>query len=141
MSEQEMKKSVKFFRRNALLLEKACCRFGSGKNPLRKFLNLFLIAFAKIPGPYYWGRTIDTYSKRYKISESKYLTQLSWGGIESYMEKEAFLTQVLVEFEGNLYKAPSSYDTYLRRIYGDYMQLPPIDQHVNHGIEAVKYRD
>lgn len=141
LSDYEMKRDARYLSRNALLLEKACCQFGSGKTPLRKFVNLFLIAFAKIPGAYFWGRKIDTYCKRYKISESEYLAQLAWGGIEFYLEKEAFLEPVLVEFEGNFYKAPGSIDEYLRKHYGNYMELPPIEKRVNHGIKAVKYLD
>lgn len=33
---------------------------------------------------------------------------------------------VFVEFEGRQARAPSGWDTLLRRLYGDYMQLPPI---------------
>ena len=36
-----------------------------------------------------------------------------------------------VEFEGRLFKAIKEYDSYLRGIYGDYMQLPPIEQRGN----------
>lgn len=141
MREQEMKKSISFFRRNALLLEKACCRFGSGRTLPHKIANLPLIAFARIRGAYYWGAKIDAYSKQYKIDQCEYLAELAWGGIAAYMERDAFLKPALVEFEGNVYKAPGSYDAYLRRAYGDYMQLPPVDQRVSHGLEAVKTTD
>lgn len=139
LSDRELKKDARYLRRNALLLEKACCRFGSGKTPLRKFVNLFLIAFAKIPGAYFWGRRIDTYCKRYKISQSKFLAEIAWGGIGCFMETDAFLEPVLLEFEGNLYKAPASFDEYLRKNYGNYMELPPVEERVNHGIEAEKH--
>lgn len=34
-------------------------------------------------------------------------------------------------FEGELFKGLKDYDTYLKRFYGDYMQLPPEDQREN----------
>ena len=39
-----------------------------------------------------------------------------------------------VEFEGNLYRSIADYDFFLRKTYGDYMQLPPEEQrHPYHG--------
>lgn len=37
-----------------------------------------------------------------------------------------------VEFEGHLFKCIKKYDDFLRSVYGDYMQLPPIDQQIAH---------
>lgn len=138
MDEKKMKRTAKSLNLCGLFLEKACCEFGSGKTPLRKFANVFFIAFAKIAGAYFWGEKIDRYCKRYKISECEYLAPMAWGGIRFYMPKEEFLQPILVEFEGNSYKAPGSYDLYLKKHYGDYMQLPPVEQRINHGIHAVK---
>lgn len=41
-----------------------------------------------------------------------------------------------MKFETRTYKAMIGYDDYLRRTYGDYMQLPPEDQRVTHQFEA-----
>lgn len=38
----------------------------------------------------------------------------------------------LLPFEGHLLPVPGDYDGYLKRIYGDYMSLPPLDQIVPH---------
>ena len=41
-----------------------------------------------------------------------------------------------LEFEGRLFLAPVCYESILKDNYGDYMQLPPENQRVNHGIEC-----
>lgn len=43
-----------------------------------------------------------------------------------------------LEFEGHLFKACPSWDAYLTGLYGDYMQLPPEDQRVTHGMKVWK---
>ena len=44
--------------------------------------------------------------------------------------------RVEVEFEGKHYKTMPGYDEYLRHLYGDYMQLPPVDERVHHHFAA-----
>lgn len=47
-----------------------------------------------------------------------------------------FDNRIKLEFEGYKFFAPRDYDAYLTGMYGDYMKLPPIDQRINHKIEA-----
>ena len=42
--------------------------------------------------------------------------------------REVFGKRVKVQFENGEYWAPAGYDEYLRNLYGDYMQLPPVEQ-------------
>ena len=44
--------------------------------------------------------------------------------------------RVEVEFEGKHYKTMPGYDEYLRHLYGDYMQLPPVEERVHHHFAA-----
>lgn len=48
------------------------------------------------------------------------------------MKKEIFGKGVLIDFEGIKVNAPENYDEYLKKIYGDYMKLPPKEQRENH---------
>ena len=58
-------------------------------------------------------------------------------GSRERMPAEVFRGAVDVAFEGGQYPAPIGYDTYLRALYGDYMQLPPEDQRASlHNLKA-----
>ena len=43
-----------------------------------------------------------------------------------------FSSSVDVEFEGRKFHAPVGYDVWLRSIFKDYMQLPPVEKRVSH---------
>ena len=68
--------------------------------------------------------------QRYKFEESAYIGVTS---IVHYLpnekvKKEEYIKPILLEFEGKKYTAPSNYDTYLTQLYGNYMQLPPVEK-------------
>lgn len=49
-------------------------------------------------------------------------------GTREIVDLSVFDSAVPKEFEGREYMVPVGYDTWLRSIYGDYMQLPPEDK-------------
>ena len=53
--------------------------------------------------------------------------------------KDKFEPLVRVEFEGKEYLAPKEYDYLLTKMYGDYMQLPPVDQRVTHNPVRISF--
>ena len=58
-------------------------------------------------------------------------------GSRERMPAEVFRGAVNVTFEGLTVPAPVGYDTYLRGLYGDYMQLPPEEKRVSlHNLNA-----
>ena len=52
-------------------------------------------------------------------------------GIREFMPAEWFLEYTELPFEGKMYPVIARYDDYLRRLFGDYMQLPPEAQRVS----------
>ena len=52
------------------------------------------------------------------------------------MSRKKFMKPVKVPFEGRMMNAPSNYDHYLTGLYHDYMQLPPEEKRVMHGMDA-----
>lgn len=57
------------------------------------------------------------------------------------MPKNKYYPAVKVEFEGKFYNAPRDWEYILKRIYGDYMKLPPIEQRVTHNPVKIKFED
>ena len=53
-------------------------------------------------------------------------------GINEFMPREWFEEFTTLVFEGKAYPAISHYDEHLRAFYGNYMELPPVEQRVTH---------
>lgn len=61
--------------------------------------------------------------------------------MEPLWETAWFKEYVYLPFEDRSFRAMSEYDTYLRRGYGDYMQMPPEDKRVGSHGHYVYYKD
>ena len=55
----------------------------------------------------------------------------AWG-IKEVIPMEWYAEGTPVEFEGIQVMAPKEYDKWLTQVYGDYMQLPPVEKRVTH---------
>ena len=62
-------------------------------------------------------------------------------GPREMVDKSVFESDVYQEFEGRKYRVPVGYDTWLRSIYGDYMQLPPEEHRVSHHTIEAWWKD
>ena len=59
---------------------------------------------------------------------------------ETYEKKKIFPYEN-VEFEGRKFTGIKGYDYYLKKLYGDYMKLPPKEKRVNHSPYLIKFED
>ena len=50
----------------------------------------------------------------------------------TFMSKSVYEELAPVTFEGKSYLAVEQLDYYLTRIFGDYLQLPPVEKRVSH---------
>lgn len=79
-------------------------------------------------------KKLEALSKNYNNNITNYcgIAAIATYGVRKRNRKEVFESPVEVEFEGEHFYAPKGYDEYLRDIYGDYMQLPPIEKRLTH---------
>ena len=83
-------------------------------------------------------KLISKEAKRIKYDSAKFVDQMTFVDYGyTRLQKDTFDEFVDVEFEGSFFKAPKNYDNVLKTIYGDYMQLPPVEQRIpHHGFTA-----
>lgn len=76
------------------------------------------------------NKILDDEMKRYSGEDSGYLCSMAshYSYAKQCMSKEIYGTPTLYAFSGRKYYGVEKYDEYLRRIYGDYMKLPPLEQ-------------
>lgn len=109
------------------------------KTPFIK-MALFLTKFLSI-------RFLSAVADRTARSENnnpraRYYVNYDAGHPKYTILKDKYDPATELEFEGKLYTVPHDYDYVLRRIYGDYMQLPPVEKRVQqHKPENIDFGD
>lgn len=56
------------------------------------------------------------------------------------IRREWFSSCISVDFEGHKFAAPIGYDNYLKRLFGNYMQLPPKEKRISHHYFKAYYK-
>lgn len=118
------------FYRNMLGLKKM--KFRKGRSILKQ-LGLLL---AKVPLAFVSykmiNEMIDKKCKKYPIEDSKYVICVgSFNPSKEIIEKEKMGIPMRLPFETGCFSAPSGYDAWLKRIFGDYMVLPPEEKRIS----------
>ncbi|MBE6007009.1 MAG: LicD family protein [Sarcina sp.] len=111
---------------------------GEGKTALKRLLKPAVITALKVAAPMpRLLKKIDDLSRSIPFDSTPYVGCVMWGyGPRERMSRKKFMVPVKVSFEGRQLNAPSNYDHYLRGLYNDYMQLPPEDKRIMHGMDA-----
>lgn len=84
----------------------------------------------RLIGRKFFYKKLVKLANKYPIKDSKYASAIINGayGIKEITPTYAFMGTVDVKFEELTCSAPRGYDAYLSNIYGNYMQLPPLEQ-------------
>lgn len=89
------------------------------------------------------GRTPYTLSAQMQAIEASLpksgtrLMDITWADGDSHWFEASLWEEVTqLDFEGSPFMAPARYDEVLTAQFGDYMQLPPVEQRVRHDFEA-----
>ena len=102
----------------------------------RKFVRNLLLFFLKLSTcllPFNKVlRKLNKEMRKYDYDKSEYVGELCWGDSKRVLSRTLFEDVMLHEFEGYDFCIPQGYDKWLRTIFGDYMQLPPLEKRVTH---------
>lgn len=123
----------------------AIAQFSKGRTPLRTVVKTAYIVCARLIG---YKRISAKLKKDIQIalgeagdSTCGCVVWPVYGEGEIHPTSD-FAQTVSVEFEGEMFPAPIGYDAYLRRLYGDYEQDPPLEkQKSHHHFRAYKIED
>ena len=74
---------------------------------------------------------------------TKYIVCFIAGGnpVDETLERDRVFPTMDFEFEGKKYPGIKDYDYYLKRVYGNYMELPPEDKRVTHSPEVISFTE
>ena len=101
--------------------------------------TLILSPAAKLYGIKKICAKIDLLAQTFSYEDSKALADFTWGdNTEAYILKNELEPSVELEFEGRNFRVPGGWDAYLKRLYGNYQELPPEDQRIPHGFLSYK---
>lgn len=129
------------FYRTLLLLQDA--KLGEGTTCFRKYAKYLLKPLAKFYGRKRCVEKLEKIAKSNPYETSKYVGAVTWGlyGVGERMLKSEFEKSVELEFEGYKFPAFSCWDSYLTGLYGDYMQLPPVEKRKTHNMTVYLKED
>ncbi len=125
--EKFWRKITKIKNLNTVIYEKSI----DGENPIKHFIRILLFyMFRPFPANII-AKKISRFAQKVDFNASDTVASSIFGyGRDEETVKSAYNSYVDVEFEGRKFKAMSGYETFLRNIYGDYMQLPPEEKRV-----------
>lgn len=113
-------------------------KIGEGKTLARKIGKIPAVLVAKGMGSENILKRLDAFARTYPYDQSRYVGAITYGiyGTGERCLRTEVLDFAEVEFEGRIFCAPGCWDSYLTGIYGDYMQLPPEEKRVSHGVKV-----
>lgn len=100
-------------------------------NIVKRIARKVFCIYAKLFGTSYFINKIEKMGRKYSVDKSKYVGLVVWDEVVPF-QKQWIEECVYLEFEGMKMKAPKYYKELLELWYGDYMQLPPVEQRVPH---------
>lgn len=106
------------------------------KNMSLPFIVTFRLIQCMLPLPLLYGLRSLTAKLTKALSNKRLVASLA--GFHGYPKEiapfELWAEGTDIEFEGKTVRAPKEYKALLTHMFGDYMQLPPVEERVNHTV-------
>ncbi len=105
----------------------------TARNPLKRVFKKAAARVCKQFGSTYFVNRLKE-AARSSTQNPTYMGCVVWPvyGVREVVPASVFSETVQVEFEGERFSAPAGYDIYLRSLYGDYEQDPPLEKQKTH---------
>lgn len=115
----------------------------SRKKGLKKLAFKLFSVYAKMYGASRAVKKLNKLAAKYPYGEAECVGPVMWSsfGLKMRMPTDSYEKYVPMEFEGREFSVIEDWEKYLKKTYGDFMQLPPKDKQVTHGIKAFKVED
>lgn len=104
--------------------------------PLTLVRSILHVCLLPVPRKYLYNK-LDKQCRKYNSSETP-MVAFRGSPISQCYVKDLFPLRT-VPFEDIMVKVPNNTDTILKTIYGDYMQLPPVEKRVGHSPCKLKF--
>lgn len=94
-----------------------------------KIKKMIMVAMFRPLGRANLLKLLSDVMRQYPYDQSDYVVStFGLRGKKEIVDCGIFSDHVFLEFEKKQYRAPIGYDTYLKRMYGNYMELPPVEE-------------
>lgn len=125
-------KEIETWRR--LLLISMSDPLSSRRRGLKKYVKRLARIIIRIYGPWNICKRLDRLCQTVDYNDAEYVgCAAGMAGVRERWLKSDMEAEKLWVFEGDKYPGYLNADTYLTNLYGNYMQLPPVDERVPHG--------
>ena len=132
---KEIYKKANFYRKIIIL---CAAKLGEGTTFAKKMLKYILKPIALLYTRKRAIKNLNKLSMIYDYENSEYVGAISMGlyGVSERMLKSDIGDGCEVEFENEKFNTFCCWDSYLKSLYKDYMQLPPIEKRKTHNFVA-----
>lgn len=137
-SDAAAKRLAAAMKRNRYLIQCGRAKLGKGTSFTHMLAKAPVVFLMRLVGYKRLLRHMDRVAKRFDYDTSRYVGAITYG---IYGPGERCLREEVVEFgelefEGRMLCVPGCWDSYLHRIYGDYMKLPPEEKRKDHRLRV-----
>lgn len=134
---RQKKRKLSYFN-NIWIQKKILSSATYGPSPNEKLVFKLIRLFSKkIVSKRKLIRKINKTCSKYSNVSSNEVTSIIPATVRIKVMQKSWFDQTLMwDFESLKIPVPEGYDEYLKLMYGNYMELPPVNNRVNHGVEA-----
>ncbi len=121
--QKRQQRTIKFL--SSLIQAKVCRDYGSGKVV---YCVKKILGFVLRPVPFYSiQKTVEKQMRKYNDGECDYIVSMAshYSYTKQLMPFDYYGTPIEIPFEDGIFWAPAKTHEYLKKLFGDYMKLPP----------------